>query len=836
MLGLRKYWLFLALWNLMHCAHSKDFIPYPVKVPEIICQGADSNAFVRILPPKKLLLQSEATLQGLNFIAYFGTISAEARHAAQYAMSLWSGYLKSDVPIRIFITEKPMGTGVLASAYPGSMLHGFEGSTPNVLYPVALAEKIARKELNSTSQYDIVVNISDNHSMWYYGTDGNTPANKYDLVTIVMHEITHGLGYTGSMKINELEQGEWGFFEQQMPTVYDLRVINASDNFLTNETLFRNPSLALRHNYTSNNLYFHSPISLLNNPDDGNPRLYAPSSFHKGSSICHLDDDTYGPGNINSLMTHATAKAEAIHVPGPITISMLEEMGWSHTYIDHVPLKDTENHLDELYLFADINSDNPPNIARNYLFFNFDGSDQFDSIKMWDEEFEGHYASLLPPDSNVTMKYYIKAYDGYQRSYTYPIGAPDLHCSFYIGTDTIFPEVLSHDPIPYMTIDELSKDVSIKVTDNLGIDTVLLKYTIHGSETLRVTGLALDTLDTYRGQMTFNKDELRVDDIIDYWFVISDKGRKSNTLVYGLDKLHFEIEAEPVKEYYSQDFNSYTADFEGVFKSLGPEQIAFQITMPEGFLDSCLHTPNPYRSPGENNNEFEYIAKLKFPIKLTQNAAMRFDEIVLVEPSEPGAVFGTKDFWDYVIVEASKDSGTTWHNLQPGYDSRKQGAWLSTYVSHIDINQNSLAKGNPSLYVTNHINIFENPVFQPGDVVFFRFRLFSDPFANGWGWAIDNLEIQGLVGIEPLPFDNAMVHVFPNPVIEKLNVQVDFNKIIGELNVVLIDILGKTILSDRKQDTGQYENSFDVGHLPSGMYLLVIDAGTQKRVRKLLKH
>lgn len=33
----------------------------------------------------------------------------------------------------------------------------------------------------------------------YFGTDGNTPANQYDFVTVFMHELTHGLGFTSSL-------------------------------------------------------------------------------------------------------------------------------------------------------------------------------------------------------------------------------------------------------------------------------------------------------------------------------------------------------------------------------------------------------------------------------------------------------------------------------------------------------------------------------------------------------------------------------------------------------------------------------------------------------------
>lgn len=35
-----------------------------------------------------------------------------------------------------------------------------------------------------------------NSSPGYFGTDGNPPSNQFDFVTVFMHELTHGLGFT----------------------------------------------------------------------------------------------------------------------------------------------------------------------------------------------------------------------------------------------------------------------------------------------------------------------------------------------------------------------------------------------------------------------------------------------------------------------------------------------------------------------------------------------------------------------------------------------------------------------------------------------------------------
>src|SRR5690606_23795683 len=96
------------------------------------------------------------------------------------------------------------------------------------------------------------------------------------------------------------------------------------------------------------------------------------------------------------------------------------------------------------------------------------------------------------------------------------------------------------------------------------------------------------------------------------------------------------------------------------------------------------------------------------------------------------------------ITEGSKDGGETWLPVIDGYDAREYSSWQTAYNNSITGN-NSTAAGNPELFVNREISILENGNFSAGDTVLFRFRLYSDPFANGWGWAIDNLRIQSPV-------------------------------------------------------------------------------------------
>jgi len=55
------------------------------------------------------------------------------------------------------------------------------------------------------------------------GTDGKTPQSMYDLVTVALHEICHGLGFFDSMN-TDATLGWYGV--SSIPVIYDTFVEN----------------------------------------------------------------------------------------------------------------------------------------------------------------------------------------------------------------------------------------------------------------------------------------------------------------------------------------------------------------------------------------------------------------------------------------------------------------------------------------------------------------------------------------------------------------------------------------------------------------------------------
>ncbi len=64
----------------------------------------------------------------------------------------------------------------------------------NTWYVQALANKLAGQDLDPDTS-DINATFSSTFTNWYFGLDANPPVGQFDFVTVVLHEITHGLGF-----------------------------------------------------------------------------------------------------------------------------------------------------------------------------------------------------------------------------------------------------------------------------------------------------------------------------------------------------------------------------------------------------------------------------------------------------------------------------------------------------------------------------------------------------------------------------------------------------------------------------------------------------------------
>lgn len=295
--------------------HSQDIQPYGTPTTKIKAIYEDMNT--QVPPPEGFEYGGERDV--VISVTYTG-FTAAAQTAFQYAVDIWASTLTSDVPIMVDAYWEDIGGGTLGYAGATNGFANFSGAPmSNTWYPSALADKLAGFDINP-GFFDIEAHF-DSGTNWYFGTDGNPGFSQFDFVSVVLHELGHGLGFSGSADY----AGGFGYIGfGGDPDIYDVFVENGGGTSILN---YGDGTMSLGTQLTGGNLYFSGTGT--NAANGGNPaELYAPGTWSGGSSYSHLDENAFPAGNANSLMTPFIGQNEAVHSPGAITVGMLEDIGW----------------------------------------------------------------------------------------------------------------------------------------------------------------------------------------------------------------------------------------------------------------------------------------------------------------------------------------------------------------------------------------------------------------------------------------------------------------------------------------------------------------------------
>lgn len=263
------------------------------------------------------------------------TLGAARLNAFQHAADLWGEILLSGVTIEVLAYMNPLTctpTGAtLGSAGTTSVHRDFPNRPASgTWYPQALANALAGTDLNpGVSDIQAVFNSNLNGDAgclqgaeWYYGYDAKPPAQDFDFITVVMHEIGHGLGFqtfcdlaTGTpfqlrndMYMLEVEQA--GANPSNYSIMGDAQRVaaNISDPALR----WRGPNVTYIVNHDP-------PISGMN----GNYlRLHAPNPLQPGSSVAHWSTAVNPNEMMEPIFTTPT------HDPG-LAKFLMADIGWT---------------------------------------------------------------------------------------------------------------------------------------------------------------------------------------------------------------------------------------------------------------------------------------------------------------------------------------------------------------------------------------------------------------------------------------------------------------------------------------------------------------------------
>ena len=323
-----------------------------------------------VAPARASLTAARVSTFTIRFVDTPGNAwTPAARAAFRAAADVWERTVESRVPIVVEATARSLGPGLLGGAGPYDFLRN-EGRTPlpttrpataadlrdDVFEPVALfnartgrdALPPARGELNP----DIVADFNPNLPGLYLGTDARPGPDQVDFRTVVLHEIGHGLGLTGTAAVVGTRatvgvsdiNGSTGVrsgvsFDQFTYATSAAEAGTGGRRVLS----LPDGSSALRTALTGGQLYWAGQQAIT--AAGGPVRLHAPSlcgeqgparacgrgesAFVEGTSYSHLDELRYPRSSPDGLMTPYLDEGEAYLDPGQVALGLLADMGYA---------------------------------------------------------------------------------------------------------------------------------------------------------------------------------------------------------------------------------------------------------------------------------------------------------------------------------------------------------------------------------------------------------------------------------------------------------------------------------------------------------------------------
>jgi len=152
---------------------------------------------------------------------------------------------------------------------------------------------------------------------WYRGGGTGPSKTEYDLQSVILHEMAHGLGFLSTDSYDTF----FGYGSIDQPTPYDAYVQTGDGRRLAD---LPSPSIELGEALTSKLVWSGAQGIAANG--GVKPLLYSPKKYEDGSSVSHLDEATFDRAGKNSVMSPNLEAGEVFYGPGPLLLAMMQDL------------------------------------------------------------------------------------------------------------------------------------------------------------------------------------------------------------------------------------------------------------------------------------------------------------------------------------------------------------------------------------------------------------------------------------------------------------------------------------------------------------------------------
>ena len=270
------------------------------------------------------------------------TLGQQRMIAFQAAANKWGATLSGNVTIRVSATWTALtctaNSAVLGSAGATEVFRDFPSAPAGGhWYPKALTDQLANAD-QDPSTVDISANFNVNLGNsgcltgipFYLGLDNNH-GSAVDLMSVVIHELGHGLGF------QTFTNGQTGTRFLGIPSIWDDYLLDADTN--KTWTMMSDAERAAsavkpgRLVWNGGNLSAAIPQVLASNfsgfvgaDSQGRGRMYAPAGYQPGSSVSHFDT-AMSPNQIMEPAINGDLSHQ-VTPPQDLTFPLLKDIGW----------------------------------------------------------------------------------------------------------------------------------------------------------------------------------------------------------------------------------------------------------------------------------------------------------------------------------------------------------------------------------------------------------------------------------------------------------------------------------------------------------------------------
>jgi len=276
------------------------------RAPQVLVQeGADRLAFTVVY----------GDAPGTGF--FDGEAGDQRRAAFEASLATWSAALHGRAPVTVHVRMEEMAedSDVLAHAGPVDFIE-----IDGVAVPYALAAQLREGPVGDGGAH--IEAVFNSRMSWDYSLEGTTPNEEQtSFLYTALHEVAHGLGFLDTFDPEE------GALLNGVPTPYDTFVNrgHGEEGRLTG----RAPG-DVRGDVISNDLFFAGPTATAASQASVVPlplvKLHAPDPYEQGSSVSHVDQETYSQVEVG-LMTPGAFGASA-NLIDVLTLGILADLGY----------------------------------------------------------------------------------------------------------------------------------------------------------------------------------------------------------------------------------------------------------------------------------------------------------------------------------------------------------------------------------------------------------------------------------------------------------------------------------------------------------------------------